>query len=321
MKLNSLHRDLISVTHLNADIPLAQLTKSIGKPEHVVRHNLRRLLEEGVLSFHPFIDLGRLGFSQYTLFFSLSHERNGDRDRLLRYLINCEETTWVGRMAGEFHYGVSICARNLEELNRFLDHLSESFGAIFFEKSLSILISFTHFRMKYLSKRCGPREYLRFGTAAEQVETDELDHKLLSTYVRQPSHAIAELARSLGESASTVDYRYKRLRDSEVIKGALFFANTQLLGMSMYLLLIYLKSVTPAVKVNFFEFCRRHPHVNFLIEFLGTWDYEVGVEVQSPTALAAIVSELYNHFGSSLNTVRILTVIDHPKTIKYPFRI
>ncbi len=320
MKLSKFHRDLISVIHLNADMPLARLAREVGKPEHVVRYNLRRLLEEGVICFHPFIDVGRLGFSQYTLFFSLSHERHQDSDRLLRYLVESEQTTWVGRMAGEFHYGVSICARSLMELNIFLDDLSACFGTVFFEKSLSILMSFTHFRMKYLSKRRGPREYLTFGTSTEQISIDELDHQLLSAYALQGSPAITHLSRVLGASNSTVDYRYKRLRNAEVIKGALYFADSRRLGVSMYLLLVYLKAVTPELKEKFFQFCRNHPHINFLIEFLGTWDYEVGVEVEEPAALGTIVSELYGHFGPALNTIRILTVIDHPKTIKYPFK-
>lgn len=69
-----------------------------------------------------------------------------------------------------------------------------------------------------------------------------------------------------------------------------------------------------------FKFCLGHHNVNFLIEYLGAWDYEVGVEVENAKDILTITEQFYSRFGDVLNTIKVLQVFDYPKVSKYPLK-
>jgi hypothetical protein len=80
------------------------------------------------------------------------------------------------------------------------------------------------------------------------------------------------------------------------------------------------KTVDEKFKRSLFDFCAKHQNVNFLIEYLGAWDYEIGVEVENAKDILTITEQVYASFAEMLNTVKVLQVFDYPKVSKYPFR-
>jgi DNA-binding Lrp family transcriptional regulator len=242
------------------------------------------------------------------------------KESLISYLVSSELVSWLGLLGGDFQCGVSICVRTVPELSEFLTKLGDKFGGIFFEKSIAVLSRLYHFRMKYLSPRKGPVDYLEIGGTPSRFKGDELDHKILSTLVKSSSPTRREVAAKLGIPHSTVDYRIARMEKERVIVGHTYLANTSAFGVHMYLLVLYVKTVDEKFKRSLFDFCAKHQNVNFLIEYLGAWDYEIGVEVENAKDILTITEQVYASFAEMLNTVKVLQVFDYPKVSKYPFR-
>jgi DNA-binding Lrp family transcriptional regulator len=226
----------------------------------------------------------------------------------------------VGLLGGDYQFGVSVCVKTIRELSEFLDRLSSKFGNVFFEKSMAAIGNLTHFRMKYLSSKRGSRDFLSIVDSGDRLAIDETDHEILKSLSSGKASSLREIERETGIAHSTVEYRIKRLEANGVIIGYSYLVDTSVLGIQMYLLLLYVKAVEKSFKAALFDFCKTHRNVNFLIEYLGAWDYEVGVEVETSKEIISIIEDFYMRFGDVLNTIRVMQVFEYPKVSKYPFR-
>lgn len=320
MRLTEVERDLISSIQLNATMPLSRLSRHAKHPPHVLNYALQKLKDSRVLFYHAFIDMSALDVVQYTVFFSLSSSMKVSKEALISYLVSSEQVSWVGLLGGDFQCGVSICVRTVPDFSDFLTTLGNKFGGVFFEKSIAVLSHLYHFRMKYLSSRKGNIEFLEIGRKPTNFCGDELDHKILSALANSTSPSRRHIATQLGVAHSTVDYRIDRLEKNNIIVGHSYLADTSAFGVHMYLLVLYVKTVDEKFKRTLFDFCLKHQNVNFLIEYLGAWDYEVGVEVENAKDILTITEQFYSRFGEMLNTIKVLQVFDYPKVSKYPFK-
>jgi len=52
---------------------------------------------------------------------------------------------------------------------------------------------------------------------------------------------------------------------------------------------------------------------------MGSWDYELRLEVKGSREVAGIVQEIYDRFGAHISNVSILTLFDTMKFSTYPF--
>src|SRR5690606_27078842 len=98
--------------------------------------------------------------------------------------------------------------------------------------------------------------------------------------------------------ASTIDLRMRRLSERGVISGHLLAVDCTTYGFQPFKLLIFAKGVNPDLSAGLQKFCERHPNVTYLIECLGTWDYEVGIEVANTEEVTGIMQEIFEEFGN-----------------------
>lgn len=320
MRLSPKEKHIIAAAHLDAESSAEQIAARAGCKAHSVRYTMDKLRKLELLKHHPFINLFSIGYFQFTIFFSLSAESHGRTEALLKHLLTAQEVSWLGRLGGDYQYGFSICGRSVADVPRFMHSVCDIFGNVFHEKTISVLVSLTHFQMKYLAKKTSEKESITLADTGVRTTLDAVDHRILTALETEKYDSHRDLAARLAMPPSTFEYRLRRLRENRVLEGFTYLCDTSRLGISMYLLLLSLKSVNDRLKTKLFEFCKQRQEVNFLIEYIGAWDYEVGVEVEDPRDIINVTSALYSAFGMDLNTIRVFQVFDYPKVSKYPFR-
>jgi DNA-binding Lrp family transcriptional regulator len=128
---------------------------------------------------------------------------------------------------------------------------------------------------------------------------------------------LTALARELHLPLTTLERRKQRLEDRGIISGYFHWIEAVALGMHPYIVLIYMKGISPDFKQRLSEFAKKEPHALYFIECMGNWDFELGIEVQDLKAVTNITQRLYDHFPGDMRTLKVIPVLNYFKAKNY----
>ncbi|MCB0360880.1 MAG: Lrp/AsnC family transcriptional regulator [Bdellovibrionales bacterium] len=326
MKLRSLDdkdAKILSLLDMQADRSVAEVARAVGASVGSVRYRLQNLRSQGVIGdWVVFIDVYKLGFVEYVMYFSLASENQKQKDVLLSTLNELPAVSWVSEHGGEYHYAVSFCVRDVHELHEILLGISRQFGNIFFRKSVCARLSCSYFGRKYLNNGVAPRSPIVIGKSVSVVEPltiDAMDQRILGAIARDAYRSTSELARRLAVPVSTLERRLASLQERGIIAGYVLGINGSRFGMSRYRLLISTRGISADFHDRLFELAKRAPYINLFWECLGAWDYELFVEVPTPEGVTEVMQQLYDTVGSEIQSIQLLPIFGYTKFRMYPF--
>lgn len=321
MKLTSAQAKIIVAAQLNADMPLGKLRSRVGAQEHTIRYTLDRARSKGVIERRYFINLFKLGYLQHEVFFALSSDQPGVREALLTQLQASDNVSWIGRLGGDYQYGINVCSRDVTQIVTFFDTLSAKYGRTIIEKNLSLRVGLTYFGNRYLAPNVQPACPLRYQSGTEVVTIDKTDHSLLAELTSHGDSSGHELARKLGIPQSTVDYRLKRLKSSGVIVGSYYAFRGERIGILSFLCLIATRGIGSTFREKALAFCADHPEIVVCIESIGSWDFEFVIDARSAEDAMRTSEQILDHFGRDTNWIKVIPLFGYPKVHEYPFSV
>ncbi len=320
MKLSPSQAKVISSVSLQADCSIEDVAKECKLRPHVVRYALSELTRSGRAQAFPIVNIHALGYTDYCVFLTLTSENRASRQRVLKFFSESELTAWVAELSGEYHYTVSIFARDVFEVDSYFRELASAVPGIVVEKTLAIRISWTTFRWKYLSNHRSKVEFITRSQAASVEKLDETDHAILRAIAGNPLAPRTHQARAAAIPVTTLHHRLKGLQARGILLGTVYFIDMIRLGIHSFRLLIRAKNSTSKLTQALWNFSFKHPNVVGFIHCFGGWEYELNIEVRDPAELAAIHDGIEDLFGSEIRSLRTVTVLGTPKTQAYPFR-
>ncbi|MBN8548516.1 MAG: Lrp/AsnC family transcriptional regulator [Deltaproteobacteria bacterium] len=318
MKLSEKEGAILAAAELRAEAPISLLRKESGYREHTIRYALKRLADRRVIVPIPFVNLHVLGYTIFNLFFSIGSQKQATKNALMKAFQSSGEVLWIGEFGGEFQYGIAICGKRIGEVLELVESLSRKFQDVFFEKAVSCQFSARIYHRKYLAARKYSVQPLVCRFTKEIVEIDELDDRILRAMATFGDLSHRQLALKVQIPLSTLDLRLRKLSERGVIAGHIFAVDPSKFGVQAFKLLIYGKGISGELSTGLARYAEAHPHVTYLIECLGTWDYEIGVEVQRAEDVTAIIQDLYEQFGANINTIKLLSKFRDVKFRWYP---
>ena len=311
---------VLGVIHFDPRCPVKTLSKRIGLPEYTIRRVIRRLKNKGIIKFRPMINVYMLGLTQYAVFFSLASAGQKVHIHFRDKLVRSDEVSFVCELGGEHQYGITICARSAVEVLAFLGKLSKEFGAALNEHILSIQTRLYDFPCKFFLSKVSRNSSCSWGLSNTVIKIDKTDHLILSALRQLSDYSLTELAHRSDLPISTVDYRLHKLEEQKVISGYFYQINTEKFGFYPYLLTVYTRGVAPPLTKRMVEFARNEDAARIVVETMGAWDYEIGIEVKTPKDASLVAQRLHEEFRDDIRSIRILPVLSYSKVENYPFR-
>ncbi len=307
LRLSEKDQCVLSAIEHRARASVPELRKITGLREHVLRHHVHQLKARGVLVGRvPVIDPAAFGITEYVVYCVLSAMRKQHREKILQTLRDEARVMWLSEVGGDYHYGIEVGATHIAQAQSFLVAVSKKFGDPLHSKSFATMLRFSAFGRKYLGRLGGP--ILCYGANRPNVQLDAMDSLILKSISSGDYESLRALAGTLKISASTLERRVAALEEKRVIVGYLWRMNPNLLGIQRYKLQIILRGVIGNIADRLFAFCEKHPHIANLGEFLGAWDFELGVEISSPSELSELSRELFDRFGNEIESVKTIPV-------------
>jgi Lrp/AsnC family transcriptional regulator for asnA, asnC and gidA len=317
MKLSHFEAGLLCALKLDADIPLKQVAEKLGKSVSTVRAAVADLEEREVIRFYPLVNVHRLGYSLFLLYFT---PVAAQEEALLRSLKEHSHVSWFARFSSDLHkYCASFVCRSPLHYSTIISELGAQHGACFHSSATQIQINLTLFNPKHLLP-----EEIDLGSVSVKaegpvVQIDERDNLILSGLLHHRYSSIRDLARQLDVAHSTVHERVNFFKQSGILERFTYLPNISAVGLDVYRALIKARSLHPDVRKEFFEFCRHHPLITVLLECFGTWDFEIGLESPDRSSVDAAISVLTKQFGKLIEVVDVMKREERTKDTCYPF--
>ncbi len=307
-------------SQFQARASVAELSRLTGLRSHSVRYALDQLVARRILTPYTFIDSECLGFAAYNIFCALSSHRADVREQFERSIAENQHVSAAYRIGGDFHYRIVLLASTTSELLKVMDELIGPFGEIVFDRSFVIRCGAWLFSRRYLHPNGKAPAPLHVEPSAEKKLLDAVDVQILHGLGTEGGGQLSQLAAKLNLPTSTFEYRLKRLQKEGIVKGWVYSIDPRLIGMLDYRLLVTMKQVDQATRQAFFSFCAKHPNISTLVRCIGSWDYEVGIEVESQERVTELVQSIYEAFGATVRSVKSIPIFECFKTSMYPFR-
>lgn len=315
MILSEAEKKILSFTEFQADVPISKLAQNLKMRTHTLYYALNKLEVEGIIKKVPFINMSKLGYSDYYVFFSLSSHESKQRDVLIAFFKNHYLVTWFVELGGEYQYIAALYVKSTIEFSNFLIELSTKFGGLFFKKAFSLHIRFARFNRTYLFPET-KRQIISTQVTENTVKIDEFDDKIFTCITEYPQKSKQEIARLLNIPFSTLHYRLQILKKQKILEREVYFIDTTKLGIQAFELLVYTKGLDATFSDQLFEFAKKNINVVHFLQSIGAWDFQLGVEVETMHDATKIVEELHDKFGNIITNIMIIPLF---KQLKFKF--
>ena len=316
--LSEKERRVIVAAQLKANASISKLQEETGYPAHVVRHSLKRLVDGGILSPYTLINIAPLGFDKVAVFFSLSTTDVSVRNKSIDYVKSLRCVVSVSELVGDCEYFMSIACRSSSELAVILGQISEAVGC-FRQHAICTRSALILYQRTYLAKLATSREYIAYHMGGQRLELGSEYLSVLAAVDACGTCAPATIARKTGQPISSVAYRLTRLEQERIIAGHLFGVRAGAFGVSMHDIMISTQSSGPRLGERMHSFCLNEPNVVGLACCLGSWQFELRVEVEDSRELMALCNRIKATFGDEVMSLRTHTMVRELKYMKLPF--
>lgn len=323
IKLDVKDKKILFELDVDARISLSSLAKKVSLSREVVTYRLNRMLKNGVIGgFITIINMAKLGYTNYKVYFKLQNVDEKREEEILEYLVKHKYTLWVASCSGRFDLIASIWAKNIVQFNDMLSEMVNKFPNNLSNYDVTAVVGVHHFRRKYLSiSKNVESEIPFFGGEPEETPLDKKDLKILSILAKNARQTNLEISKKLNLSDNAVKYKIKKLIKDKIIQWFRTLMPTELRDYHFYKVLLNLQNLTKEKEHQIISFCKYHPNITYLVKCIGKWDMEIDMEVEDAQHFRKVMRETRNKFASILKEYESLLIYKEHKLNYYSLEI
>lgn len=324
IKIDLKDKKILSMLSEKARMPLNAIAKKVRLSRDAVDYRIKRLVREGVIIlFFPIINLEKMGYETFHIFFLVDEMDKKQQEELLLFLKNHPNVKNIIEYSDRWDYEIVIVARNLREFDEIVSDITSRFPQLIFEKEKMQVIK------GYTSIHLPLRFYEQSGYKMEDeniiekdIKLDELDMKILQALCENCRTPSVKIAEKVDLTADAVNYRIKKMLEGNVIRKFTILINLSALNYHWYTFSLSMKTFTKEYDNKFKQFVRTHPYILRAVKTLGVWDFLLYVVADSPKHFHSTVKEIKVYFADIIrNHQTLLAYMEHmyvplPKAVK-----
>ena len=275
-----------------------QIGKKVGLKRDVVAYRINRMQEEGIIKyFWTVIDTFKLGYNVFRVYFNFQDISIDEKKQLVQDFVDYKNSWAVSSAAGPIDFGAVIWVNNIYEFNHFLDKILDKFGKYISKKIISVYVQADEYEKSYLLSdeiKKSEREKFTINCGEEKVNIDEIDYKILDILSLNARMPLIDLASKLNTSSQTINYRLKKLIESDVIKGFRVGIDISKLGLQYFDVRITLTDHSYRRKI--IDYLQNKPFFKCINTAFGYADLELEFILENIDKLIQIMDDLNEKF-------------------------
>ena len=290
-KLDEKDRKILSELDLDSRVTDSEIAKKVGLSKQIVNYRIQRLIENKIISnFYTLLNVGKLGFNSYYVFFQLQKINKKKEEEIIEFLKKQKNIGWLVNCTGKWDMIFLIYAKSDFEFNSYLNEIQIKYDEYLLEYEFTSLIEAEHISYKSISTK--NNKTIKQTEKEEKISLEETEIKLLNAISQNARISVVELAEITKEKIHVISYHLKKLIKNKIIEGFKPKLNISELELQWYLLLIRFQPINEKRKNEFLKFCRSHPQIYYLTNTLGTYNLMIDIHVKDAREFKEILLEI-----------------------------
>ncbi|NQZ84865.1 MAG: Lrp/AsnC family transcriptional regulator [Nanoarchaeales archaeon] len=320
MELDLIDKKLLYELDANSRQSKTQLAKKLKISIQLVSFRLNKLNKENVLtSYYTVIDTSKLGLTIHKCFIKLQNINSiEDENKFINYLKNHPNIVWVTSCEGNFDLAFGVWAKDIVDLDITLKEINKKFGNYINQKEISSIIKGQYFIRNYLVSKemqTSMKESF-FGAVPSSNSIDKKDWKILHMLGENSRVKISEIANRIELSMDSTSKRIKKLQNSKIIQHYNIVPNEDVYPYLHYKIFLKTKNFSEKDEDRIYLFSKLQENIVYLVKSVGSWDFEIDVEVENVKQLRDIMMQFKLKFQEVLHDYSTLQIL---KVYKYNF--
>lgn len=308
LKLSTLEKRILVAAQHNVLDPLPALSRASGARPHQIHYCLEKFAAAGILVPRVVLDVTKLGDTEYSIALNVIHENEKGRVVFREFLTTHPRVVAVLLVGGKYDYMIVLASKNSQQTLEFLREIAQIRGTRILGKDISTRVGSTIYRRTVLAQTKGQKNFLTYGETGARVELDAVDRRIVNAMLPMNFRSFRELARSLEMAHSSLNARIQAMVKNKLIVGYAYGLYTQRLGLHVYRVLIATAGLDLAELESFRKFCLKHPNIETLVETVGSWDFELLIEVPDAEQSRNVVQDVYQLLPGRVIRIELVTV-------------
>lgn len=307
-------RDVLSLIQSMASLSVAEIGKSLSMRSHVVRRSIEQLRNaQAIVPYVP-INTASLGLSEYHVFLSGIGYYSPSMKGVVKKVLEHDFVPFASEHAGQLQF--SIWAKNPNDLGNLLDGILEDVP-VGVSKTVILRRFYHSFSAGSLNPRVTPEYAL--GLFGDVVSIDEVDHKILRTICASNSVSGADVGRTIGVPASTIEYRLRRMQREGLILEQRYCVNQEKFGLQRFYVRLKVRSPMD-VRERLMQLACKMPEIASVAEVIGAWDFELCIVMPSAFQTNEVLARIAGAIGKEYVEMDAYPHVNYLKIVNYPFK-
>lgn len=313
MRLTEKESLILSAAEMNARLPIHKLQEKTGYQSHTIRYTLKKLEDRGVIHPIAFVNLYRLGYTEFGIYFSLSTNDREDRLTILNHILANARVYYAAEVGGPYEYVIGIYTqRGVPEIMDFFDNIITKFGDVFLEKSIQVRYALSILNRGYLNPKTKRTAFHQMHTG-EPITLTEKDWMIAHALQIHAHRSADDIARETGIAAATVRTRLKKLEQKKYIEGYFYSINPTIYNRQLFVLLISLRGAGKELREHIHAFAKKQEDIVYLHFGVGAWDLSVTAECKTASDASVLARALRIELGNQVQKIQTLPVFRYLK--------
>ena len=300
MNLDIKNTKILQELDINPKISTSKLAKKVRLSQQVVDYRIKKLIEQGIITnFGTIINLAKIGYEQYRVFFQLGNISEEEKHNIINYLKDHNKVYWAAIIGNRWDLSVVVFVKNYEEFENFLDELFNKFPKALKDYDALYCLYHEFYNHKFLhsnNKISNSIIKLNFANAGKLINLDKLDINILNNLKLNCRLSNLEIGEKYNVSYKTIQNRIKKLEELNIISGYRIFLKSEEYNYKAYLLLISFKSYGRDIESKLFSYAKNNISITQTLKLFGNWSLLFHLRAINEKELQNTIIELRNLF-------------------------
>jgi len=314
LKLDIKNNKLLIELTKNSRNTSSQLAKSIGLSRQAIDYRIGILLKKGIVtSFIAEIDLKKLNYEEYGFFCQLNSVDEKVDKQINQYVSSNPFMGFTGEGSGKWNIFNEIVAKNSEFAETIMIDFLHKFEDYITQYKLYPVMYYNYMPIKHLQNYKNKTRI-----TDSKIKIDKKDVVILKMLNQNARAKLTEIAYKMDITANSVKNRIKNMIGNGIIKGFTANISTRKLGYTLNDFLIRYDYSSHEEKKKFISFLEDYPHIIYVYQYLGEWNFEIGLVTKQVEEIKPFLMELRGRFRKKVHVMELHTEINMIKDKHVP---
>ncbi|MFA5174455.1 MAG: winged helix-turn-helix transcriptional regulator [Candidatus Pacearchaeota archaeon] len=318
IKLDLKDKKILTLLDEDSRLSNSQIAKKIQLSKPAVEYRIQRLQKNNIIfSYYTVIDITKLGYSQYKIYFKFQNASIEDEQKIVDYWKKDRNSVWLAQIRGRWDLAVSILAKTNFEFGKVLSEFIGKFSKFILEKDVLLTEYSPVYSRRYLTDSKA-KEFV-YAKPIKSIELDEIDEKILKELAENARINIVDLAEKLKITRDIINYRIKKLTNQGIIVQYRCYLNLHKIGINHYKIILRTKNFDEKAEKSIKDYVSHHKKATQFLKLIGSWDVEIEFETENEDELYSILTDIRKQFSDIIRDFDIIRITQTYKYNYFPF--